>query len=250
MGLKEDMEGDLALASAAATGKAKPSVRKRVELEPTTPKHMHGEGALCEVAYFDDDNRRRVRVERARVPPYVFNCKACIAEDKARMEAPPEDIDFDSTIFLIPESAPDATIAQVYLAKRYPGVELAALSTIRPARLAIRKGAQLVVVTRRALPGKPCVGPMTRLIEDKRGDMVETPVPPEEHLAEIVESAPIVVDDCVKSTAATMFSDAVVDLTELNLRLCDVASPRYYIAQYQRTPGSDELVFTMRALSN
>lgn len=241
MGIKEEMEGDLA----DSVGKGpKVSVRKKtVETDPT--KHEHGSG-ICDQAYFDDEGRRRITRVQGRIPKYQANCKACQAEDKKRAEAQPPEHDFDSTVFLIPEYSPDSDLAKLYLSKRYPGVELAALPTIRPNRLAVRKGCSVVVVTRRPQPGQHHFGPSRRLIEDKRGEMVETPVPLEEHLAEIHESAPLSVDDCVTTTAATMFSDASVDLAELASQLSDLAAPSYRIEQYTRVPGSDEVVFTMR----
>ncbi len=244
MGIKEDMEGDL---TGADKPRASVSVRKKAA-DPNEPlRHEHGNG-MREQPYLDDDGRRRVTLVQGRVPKYLANCKACVAEDVKRMAADAPEHDFDSTVFLIPELAPDSNLATAYLAKRYPGIEVAALSTIRPARLAVRKGASVVVVTRRVLKGQRFVGSSVRVVEDKRGELIEQQVPIEEYLPEIVESAPVVVDDCVTSTAATMFSDAQVDLGELSAQLSDHAAPRYTVVQYQRLPGSDEVVFTMRLL--
>jgi hypothetical protein len=243
MGLKEEMEGDV---TGGAGSGPKVSVRKKAPVEQDVLiTHKHGDGR-CEVAHIDEDGRRRVTPMQGRIPRYVFNCKACVADDQKRMALAAPELDLDSTVFLIPEMAPDSLVALAYLEKRYPGQELATMDTIRPTRLALRKGVTIVVVTRRALPGSKHVGSLKRLIEDKRGEMIEVDVSPAEYIAEIVESAPLNVDDCVAATAATMFQDAQVDLTELCLSLCDVAAPRYRIDQYQRVVGSEETVFTMR----
>lgn len=243
MGLKEEMEGDV---TGAAGSGPKVSVRKKAPVEQDVLiTHKHGNGMYSAV-HMDEDGRRRSTPMQGRIPRYVADCKACIADDQKRMALPPADLDLDSTVFLIPELAPDSQVALAYLEKRYPGQELATLDTIRPTRLALRKGVTIIVVTRRARPGQRGITPPRRLIEDKRGEMIEVEVPALECIGEIVESAPIDVDACVASTQATMFQDAQIDLTELCLALCDVAAPRYFIAQYQRVVGSEETVFTMR----
>lgn len=241
MGLKEEMEGDV---TGAASAGPKVSLRKKAAVADVT-KHQHGNGMVAQI-HFDEDGRRRSTQVQGRIPDYVATCKACIAEDQKRMAAAAPELDLDSTLFLVPEGGFDALVARAYLAQRYPGQDLAVLDTIRPARLAVRKGVMIVVVTRRVLSGQLQVGSPKRLVEDKRGDVTEVDVPPTEYLAEIVESAPISVDDCVNATSATMFQDAQLDLTGLCLTLCDLAAPRYFIAQYQRVVGSEEIVFTMR----
>lgn len=246
MGLKEEMTADL---DAQAPRKAAEAVarKKLPKADPTV--HDHGNGR-CEEHWTDEDGRRRTRPAQGRIPKYVFNCKACQAEDKARMAAAPtltED-DFESTVFLVPESSSDAKVVNEYLKKRYPGQSLFATDTIRPARLALRPGAQVVVIVRRALPGHVHVGANFRHVEDKDGRQVEQPIPPVEHIAEIVESAPVLVSECVNSTGATMFEDATIDISEFKARLGEHAAPRGYIAEYQRVVGSDEVVFTLRSL--
>lgn len=235
---------------AQAPAKAAEAVaRKRApKADPTV--HMHGTGQR-EEHWTDEDGRRRARPAKGRVPTYVFNCKACQAADAKRMAAPPtlvtED-DFANTVFLIPENSNDAKVVNLYLKQRYPGQELFCIDTIRPERLALRPGSQVVVMTRRPLPGKATVGNMFKIGEDKEGLITELPVPVETHLPEVFESAPVLVSDCVVSSAATMMEDATVDISELKDRLGELAAPRNYIAAYQRVIGSDEVVFTLRSL--
>lgn len=246
MGLKEEMNADL---DAQAPRKSAEAAlrRKAPKVDPTI--HVHGDGR-CEEPWIDEDGRRRNRPAQGRVPKYVFSCKACQAEDKARMAAAPtltED-EFESTVFLVPENASDAKVVTEYLKKRYPGQELFTTDTIRPARLALRPGAQVVVLVRRPLPGQPHVGANFRQVEDKDGRQVEQPIPPAEHIPEVFESTPVVVSECVNATNATMFEDATIDISEFKARLGDLAMPRQYIAEYQRVVGSDEVVFTLRSL--
>lgn len=243
MGLKEEMTADIdALAVTKPVGKATKKAN-----DPTV--HTHGDGR-CEEQWTDDEGRRRTRPAQGRIPSYVFNCKACMAEDAKRMAAPPvitED-DLEHVVFLIPERVYDSRVVRAYLSKRYPGMELLAMSDIRPARLAMHKGARIVVVNRRYLPGNSVLGPQIIQAEDRHGGVVETPVDPAQYIGEVVESAPLDVSECVMSSQGSMFSDATVDLKELCLRLCDLAAPTNYIAQYKRIVGSDEQMFTMRTL--
>lgn len=247
MGIREEMTADV---DAQAPAKAMEAVaRKRApKADPTV--HNHGTGK-CEEHWLDEDNRRRTRPAQGRVPTYVFNCKACQTADTKRMAAPPtlsSDEDFENTVFMIPENASDAKVVSLYLKQRYPGKELFCIDTIRPTRLALRPGSQVVLLVRRPLPGKSKVGNMFKLGEDKEGLITELPVPLEEHLPEVYESAPVLVSDCVVSAAATMMEDATVDISELKNRLGELAAPRNYIAAYQRVIGSDEVVFTLRSL--
>jgi len=246
MGLKEEMSADI---DAQAPKKAMEAVARRRAPKVDPTEHDHGDGR-CMEPWIDEDGRRRTRPAQGRVPKYVFSCKACQAEDRKRLDAPAtltED-DAENTVFMIPENATDAKVAREYLKKRYPGMELFIMDTIRPERLALRPGSKVVVLSRRALPGARGVGLAIKQSEDKEGRIVDVQVPPEEHIAEIVESAPVVVAECVASSSATMFEDATVDISELGHRLGEHALPRHYIASYQRVVGSDEQVFTLRSL--
>lgn len=246
MGLKEEMTADI---DGQAKSKAADRVtaRKAPKVDPTV--HTHGNGA-CYEPYTDEDGRRRTRPVQGRIPKYVFSCKACQAEDAKRLAAPAtlSEEEAEDTVFLIPENSTDGKIARAYLEQRYPQRELFALDTIRPERLALRPGSRVVVLSRRVLPGNKTVGSSIKQGEDKDGNVVDIHVPPETHIAEIVESAPIVVSDCVASTSATMFEDATIDISELRDRLSEHALPRHFIASYQRVLGSDEVVFTLRSL--
>lgn len=244
MGLKEEMTADLdPKVLEKATAASATSKTKRV----ADSVHQHGNGRV-EEAWIDEDGRRRTRPAQGPIPKYVFSCKACIAEDAKRMAAPSSltEDDMENVVFLIPERNYDATVAQAYLAKRYPGMSLFATSTIRPARLALHKGAKIVVVNRRPVPGTSMVGPSSIQTEDRHGTAIEKPVPPSDYLNEVVESEPITVSDALAAAPGSMFADQSIDLTELCLRLCELAQPTCFIAQYRRTVGSDEQVFTMR----
>jgi hypothetical protein len=246
MGLKEEMTADLD-PQVHAKAETRKTVTKRVDVSV----HQHGTGK-CEEMWVDEDGRRRVRPAQGRVPKYAFNCKVCKTEDAKRMAAAPTltDEDIEHTVFLVPERAYDQRVAREYLAKRYPGRELFMTADIRPARLAMHKSSKIVVVTRRALPGNSSVGAEVKKTEDRHGSTIDVPVDPAEYVSEVVESAPVDVSECVSAAQGTMFSDSVVDLSELNAHLCDLALPGYFVAQYKRVVGSDELVFTLRSLTH
>lgn len=239
MGLKEEMLKDVG-------DVARPVVA--VKKTDGKVEHVHTAG-FVEIATYDGDGSRRMHQVPGRKPFYVFNCKACVAEDKARREALPTipDEDLENTVFLIPERDHDSALARLYLSKRYPA-EIVALSDIRPERMASWPRSQIVVITRRMLPGARALGGKSELRENKKDEMVEVPIPIEFHLPEIFESAPVLVSDCVTANAATMFADSVTDITELRTRLAELCSPCFTIAQYQRVVGSNERVFSMRAL--
>lgn len=247
MGLKEEMTADV---DAQAPAKSLDAVARKRAPKADPNVHNHGTGKR-EEHWTDEDGRRRSRPAQGRVPTYMFNCKACQTADAKRMAAPPvlsTDDDFENTVFMIPENANDAKVIGLYLKQRYPGKELFTIDTIRPERLALRPGSQVVVLVRRPLPGQARVGNMFKIGEDKEGLITELPVPLETHLPEVCESAPVLVSECVSSSAATMMEDATIDITELKDRLGELAAPRNYIAAYQRVIGSDEVVFTLRQL--
>lgn len=181
-----------------------------------------------------------------RTPPYQFSCKACLLEDTLRRTAPEDysDEDFANTLFLTPEDDFDGGLCKLYIANKYG--DLAQVTTeLRPERMATWRGGRVVVVTRRALPGKT-VGPRSRMEENKHGELVEMTVPISEYLPEVWESAPVVVSDVVAATAATMLSDAIVDLGELHDILCELAAPRYIVHTIQKRPDRPEVWMKMR----
>lgn len=183
-----------------------------------------------------------------RRPPYQFSCKACMAEDVARREKECDysDEDFENTLFLVPENDYDSNIARLYVTNKY-GERAQVTTELRPERMATWRGGRVVVITRRQLPGKD-LGTRLRMEENKFGELVELAVPLTEHLPEIFESAPVIVADIVAATAATMLSDAIVDLTEFHDILCELAAPRYLVFTIQKRPDRPEVWMKMRLL--
>lgn len=228
---------------------ARPTAATTKKVELGKLEHSHDLEPRAE-NWTDEDGRRRTRQIAGRRPTYQWNCRACNAEDIARRESPPTltDDELKNTLFLIPEHTHDSALARLYLEKRYAKPELAALCDLRPQRLATWQGAQIVVIARRPAPGKGRIGDAFRRSEDKHGNTVDIQIPVEEFLPEIYESKPIVIADCVVASKATMFSESISDVSELQSRLSEFALPRYYIASYQRVVGSDERWFTLRSL--
>lgn len=187
-------------------------------------KHVHPQGFRDVIVGQDDTGRRIVHTIPDRTPKYLHNCKACQAEDRARMKEPPSVLNLEQTLFLVPEPEYDGQVARAYLERRYQGEARNVVSAFNAEKLAYVKGSQVVVVTRRGKDGRS-TGPRTRRTRDEEGTFHDAPIPPETYLEEIVESEPITVSDCIAMTEATMFSDASVDFSELVARLAERAVP-------------------------
>lgn len=197
--------------------------------EPSAPlKHIHPVGVREEETGKDDNGKRIIRIVPEREATYLVSCKACQAEDKARMAAPTTLLNLDSTLFLVPEPEYDGMVARSYLRERYPEETLNTASSFHAEKLTYVKGAQIVVVTRRGQNGKT-TGPRTKRTKDEEGTFHDAPVPAETYHDEIVESAPVIVEECMDVKPATMFSEQVVDMRELIARLSERANP-YRIA--------------------
>lgn len=193
------------------------------------PIHVHPSGIRDEVVGVDEQGRRIIRQVPARTPRYVHNCPACMAEDKARLAAPPTltAAEMESTLFFVPETDYDRDICRIYVQQRYPNAQSIS-HQVNAEKLSYVKGARIVVVTRRGLDGKR-PGPGWKRQKDEEGKFEDFKVPPETYLHEVVESAPILVSDCMDVVPATMFSEGSVDMTELSARLAEHAYP-YRIA--------------------
>jgi hypothetical protein len=205
-------------------------------------QHRHPSGFRDEVVGVDEQGRRQIRSVPARTPTYVFNCPACVADDKARMAAPPTltAAELNATLFLIPESDYDRSICTLYVKERYPEAQ-SVVHQFHAEKLAYVKDARIVVVTRRGLNGKT-PGPGWKRQKDEEGKWEDFKLPPETYLHEVVESAPIVVSDCMDVVPATMFSEGSVDMTELTARVAERAYP------YRIAPPADprDKMFVMR----
>ncbi|HEX6464227.1 MAG TPA: hypothetical protein VFZ98_07240 [Vicinamibacterales bacterium] len=205
-------------------------------------QHRHPSGFRDEVAGVDEQGRRIIRQIAARTPTYVFNCPACVAEDKARMAAPPTltAAEIGTTLFLIPESDYDRSICALYVRERYPDAQSVS-HQFHAEKLAYVKDARIVVVTRRGLNGKT-PGPAWKRQKDEEGKWEDFKLPPETYLNEVVESSPIIVADCMDVVPATMFSDGSVDMTELTARVAERAYP------FRIAPPADprDKMFVMR----
>ena len=220
------------------------STSKITQREAPVEAHKHPRGVRDEITGFDDLGRRIIQQVQDRVPTYVFNCKACQAEDRARMEAPPtlKPRDYEVTLFLVPESEYDNSVCRAYLAKRYPELEqsqASIVSAFHAEKLTYVKGAQMIVVTRRP---KSLRGPGLRRIKDDENKWIDVPVPPETYIDDVIESAPLVIDECLDVKPATMFSEQSVDMTELVARLAERAFP------YRIAPPADpkDKMYVMR----
>lgn len=195
-----------------------------------------------------DSGKRIISTIQGRTPTYMVTCAACRAADRERMSGPPAALDFARTIFLVPEPAYDNRVARAYIEKRYGNAALVGdesglniVHSFQAHKLTFVKGAQVIVVTRRAKNGK-MVGPATKRSKDEEGTFYDAPIEPETYIDECVESAPILVSDCITVQPATMFTEQQIDMTELVARLAEVAQP------YRIAPPSDpaDRMYAMR----
>lgn len=206
------------------------------------PEHEHPRGMRDRLSGFDDQGRRIIVSEPARVATYKFDCPRCLWDDAKRMENAPtmDEDELGCTLFLIPESQYDHAVARAYVAKRYPGKRNVAAS-FHAEKLAYVRGAQIVVISRRGQPGLP-KGPSTKRAKDEEGVWCDMPVAPETYINECVESAPIVIADCMDVVEATMMTEQTINLDELVARLSEVVAP-YRIAL---PVHKDDKLFVMR----
>lgn len=200
-------------------------------LPESSPPHAHKPKPRIEIYGIDEDTKKRLtRYVDGRTPRYRWDCEGCRYDDRKRMATAPTitEYEMERTLFLVPEAQYDQRVAREYLRRRYGNVDHRAVSQVNLERMGQVKSARIVVVTRRGRPGRPIGAGITRTM-DREGVWREVEVPPETYLRDIVESAPIVVDEAVEVTSANMFADRSIDLGELVARLGEVASP-YRIA--------------------
>lgn len=190
--------------------------------EPQKVVHNHPRGMRDRIAGLDPDGRRIVVTEMDRQPTYLPNCKACQAADRERMAGPAPKYNLETTMFLLPEPEYDNMVCRAYLIARYPDAEHI-VHAFNADKLSYVKGAQVVVITRRGKNGK--LGPRTKRAKDEEGTFYDAPIPPETYLDEVVESDPIVVADCVRVQAGSMYAEESVDFSELMARIAERAVP-------------------------
>lgn len=177
--------------------------------------------------------------DRRRKRHYVADCRACQLEDKARRERTepqiPDD-DLYKTIFLVPDYAPERHVAELYLRQRYPQAQNMG-SSINYNLVPQMPEIQIVVVCRRPEPGHVL---SSHVRQQLRADnkWVEEQVPHQELAAEILESAPITVGECVDVSPMSLVSESKVNTDELVERLAEVA-PGYRV--FRQNPP-DQLI--------
>lgn len=234
---------------ASTSKRATPSIADAIANDPPPAveaivalQHRHPSGFRDEVVGVDEQGRRQIRQVTARTATYAFNCPACIAEDKARMAAPPTFTpeELETTLFLVPESDYDREICRLYIEQRYPEAKSVS-HQFHAEKLAYVKDARIVVITRRGVNNK-APGPGWKRQKDEEGKWQDFKIPPETYLNEVVESAPIFVADSMSVVPATMFSEGSVDLTELTSRVAERAYP------FRIAPPADprDKMFVMR----
>lgn len=237
---------------ADAMGEEVPEKRPKARAYPVKvhdpdrpPEHEHPRGVVDVITGVDDQGRRVIGSVPARVPKYKFDCPRCVWEDEKRMNEPPTltEEELETTLFLVPEPKYDIDVCRAYVAKRYPG-KRNVTSSFNAERLSYVRAAQIVVISRRGANGQP-VGPGSKRQKDEEGKFVDFPVPPETYLNEVVESAPIVVAECMDVIAATMLSEGSVDMRELVARLHEHTVP-YRIAL---PTHKDDKLYIMRGSS-
>lgn len=215
------------------------AVRPKAKAERVVDvRHNHPRGVVEIVAGYDDNNKRIIQQVPARQRTYIASCPGCIHADKARMAAEPSSHNIETTMFLVPEPEYDGMIARAYVNERYPEAQNI-VHAFSAEKLSYVRGAQVVVITRRGKNGRP--GPRYKRTKDEEGTFYDAPVPPETYLSEIVESDPVIVEDCITVVAGNMYTEQSADFSELIARLAERAEP-FRIAP----PNAPDKVFVMR----
>lgn len=214
--------------------KAKPSAA------PT--RHEHPPVHHTVVDDVIDGGRRITRTQERDRSVYFAGCRLCQLQDRERMQTEPPPIDFERTLFFVPETDYDQQIARAYILHRYGEEAQNIVHAFNAEKLTYVRGAQIIVVVRRALPGK-MLGKREKRIKDEEGKWDDQPVPPETYLNEIVESAPIIVEDVVRVTKADMYNEGSVDMSELIERLGELVFPN----KVQLPADPRDKMYVMRA---
>lgn len=209
---------------------------------PAPTRHEHPPVHHTVIADVSDGGKRITQtVERPR-SVYFAGCRLCQLQDRERRESEPPPIDYDATLFFVPELDYDQQIARAYIRHRYGADATNIVHAFNAEKLTYVRGAQIIVVVRRPLPGK-LLGKREKRIKDEEGKWDDQPVSPEEYIGEIVESAPLIVEDVVRVTKADMYNEGSIDMSELIERLGELVWPN----KLQLPADPRDKLYVMRA---
>lgn len=201
----------------------RPTIAKAKPAAPPT-RHEHPPVHHTVVDDVIDGGRRITRTQERPPSVYFAGCRLCQLHDRERMANEPPPIDFERTLFFVPEVDYDNQIARAYILHRYGEEATNIVHAFNAEKLTYVRGAQIIVVVRRAQAGKP-LGKREKRIKDEEGKWDDQAVPPETYLHEIVESAPLVVEDVVRVQKADMYNEGSIDMSELIERLGELVYP-------------------------
>jgi hypothetical protein len=163
-------------------------------------------------------------LDRRRKIIYSSACPACQLDDEKRRTAEEpqvKDEDLYRTIFLIPDYNPERQIAELYLKRRYPGAVNVG-SSLNYKLVPQMPDIMIVVIARRAKPGYQLTPFLSKVLRaDNKWEDVA--VPHSELVAEVLESAVILVGDTVKVSPQSLIMEQAVDVSELVERIAEVA---------------------------
>lgn len=163
---------------------------------------------------------------------YLHTCKACVEADKARSAIDKRgltDAQLAHTTFLLPEMQYENQVCRAYLTQKYPDVEPQNITaSLNLSMLTGWEKDDLIVVVRR-VPGPKGLGPMVKRGKDAEDKWDDIYIPASEYIHEVVESAPLVVDELVVRSKANRFVAAKVDHVPLIDRLTELLVPTYRV---------------------
>lgn len=161
---------------------------------------------------------------------YQNTCKACRAADAERSRpgfcSIPE-AELERTTFLVPETPYDDQVCRAYLMEKYPDAKYIG-SSLDLAKLGGWADGEQIVVVRRDTYPKPH-GPGFRREKDVEGKWEYLTIPPETHIGEVVESAPVNVKETIVNTKADRFTKSQLNIKPLIARLAELMPLPYRI---------------------
>jgi hypothetical protein len=163
---------------------------------------------------------------------YLHTCKACREADKARSASDKRalnDADLAHTTFLLPEDQYDNQVCREYLRLKYPDHDHQFLtSSINLEMLTGWEREDTIVVVRRVAPPHG-FGPRYKRQKDEENKWADVEVHPSTYVGEVVESAPLLVDELVTRPKANRYVKASIDYRPLIERLTELLVPTYRV---------------------
>lgn len=170
--------------------------------------------------------------EHRHASHYLHTCKACREADKAR-SAPDKralsEADLAHTTFLLPEDSYDNQVCRAYLLSKYPDHDHQFITSMINLDMLTGWEREDTIVVIRRVAGPQGFGPRIKRQKDEENKWADIEVPPHTYVPEVVESAPLLVDELVSRPKANRYVKAPIDYMPLVERLTEFLVPTYRV---------------------